>query len=208
MDQTPSLQSTPPKIDVPSVNIRLPMKDVKQIKAYWAMLSGKPYNSLDAELNHFWQQQQICNQQMNLSGKVDPTLLPHVADSAFIMLPLNISYGINIKLGNKAFINANATLQDNAVITIGSQTMLGPNVQIYTASHPLDAEERCRGIETAKAVNIGDRVWIGGGAIILPGVKIGHEAVIGAGSVVTKDVKPKHVVAGNPARVIKVLSSC
>ncbi|WP_041416513.1 sugar O-acetyltransferase [Shewanella halifaxensis] len=172
---------------------------------YSKMLSGQPYHCLDAELNHFWRRQQVRNRQMNLTGNIDPQLLPHVAKSAFITLPFNISYGINIKLADRVFINANVTLHDNAVITIGSQTMLGPNVQVYTASHPLDADERCRGVETAKAVNIGNKVWIGGGAIILPGVNIGDEAVIGAGSVVTKDVKAKQVVAGNPAKVIKVL---
>ncbi|MBL4914258.1 sugar O-acetyltransferase [Shewanella schlegeliana] len=175
------------------------------MKEYKVMLSGEAYNCLDKELNQFWHQQQMRNQQMNLNREVDSALLPHVANSAFIALPINISYGINIKLADKVFINANTTLHDNAFITIGSQTMLGPNVQIYTASHPLDAEERCRGIETAKAVNIGCKVWIGGGAIILPGINIGDEAVIAAGSVVTKDVGARQVVAGNPAKVIKSL---
>lgn len=83
--------------------------------------------------------------------------------------------------------------------------MIGPNVQLYTANHPLEAEKRCQGYEVAKAITIGKRVWIGGGAIILPGITVGDEAVIGAGSVVTKDVKTKSVVAGNPARVLKQL---
>ncbi|GIU49425.1 maltose O-acetyltransferase [Shewanella sairae] len=177
----------------------------QQIDEYAKMLSGTPYQCLDPALNQFWHQQQVRNQQMNINGLIDYELLPNVAKSAVIVQPFNVSYGINIKLSDKAFINANCTLHDNAMISIGSQTMLGPNVQIYTASHPLDATERCAGIEIAKAVTIGNRAWIGGGAIILPGVTIGDEAVIGAGSVVTKDVAAKQVVAGNPAKVIKTL---
>ncbi|WP_299808563.1 sugar O-acetyltransferase [uncultured Shewanella sp.] len=169
------------------------------------MISGSHYQCLDPQLNQFWHQQQVRNQHMNINGQIDYELLPHVAKTAVIVQPFNVSYGINIKLADKAFINANCTLHDNAPISIGSQTMLGPNVQIYTASHPLDASERCRGIETAKAVTIGNRVWIAGGAIILPGVTIGDEAVISAGSVVTKDVGARQVVAGNPAKVIKTL---
>ncbi|MEZ9593011.1 sugar O-acetyltransferase [Shewanella sp. 10N.261.52.F9] len=177
----------------------------QQIDEFAKMLSGSPYQCLDPQLNQFWRQQQVRNQQMNINGKIDTELLANIATSATIMLPFYVSYGLNIKLGEQAFINANCTLHDNAMISIGSQTMLGPNVQIYTAQHPLDATERCAGIETAKAVTIGSRAWIGGGAIILPGVSIGDEAVVGAGSVVTKDVQAKQVVAGNPARVIKTL---
>ncbi len=177
----------------------------QQIDEFSKMISGSHYQCLDPQLNQFWHQQQVRNQHMNINGQIDYELLPHVAKTAVIVQPFNVSYGINIKLADKAFINANCTLHDNAPISIGSQTMLGPNVQIYTASHPLDASERCRGIETAKAVTIGNRVWIAGGAIILPGVTIGDEAVISAGSVVTKDVGARQVVAGNPAKVIKTL---
>ena len=83
--------------------------------------------------------------------------------------------------------------------------MVGPNVQFYTANHPLEAKRRSQGYEIAKAISIGKHVWIGGGAIILPGITVGDEAVIGAGSVVTKDVRAKTLVAGNPARIIKEL---
>jgi maltose O-acetyltransferase len=103
------------------------------------------------------------------------------------------------------FINVNVTLQDNAPISIGEQTMVGPNAQFYTSSHPLDAELRCSGLETAKAIKVGKRVWIGGGAIIMPGVIIGDDAIVGAGAVVTKNVAAKTVVAGNPAKPIRQL---
>lgn len=175
------------------------------IAEFEKMISGQEYHCLDAKLSQFRQQQQVRNRQMNLSGKIDSQLLPNIANTACIILPCYISYGVNISLGKQVFINANATLQDNAPIYIGQQTMIGPNAQLYTASHPLDATQRCNGFEVAKAIYIGQRVWIGGGAIILPGVRIGDEAVIGAGAVVTKDVSEKHVVAGNPAKVIKVL---
>ena len=95
-----------------------------------------------------------------------------------------------------------ATLLDNAPIRIGAEVMIGPNVQIYTAAHALEADERLAGVETALPVTIEDRVWIGGGAILLPGVTIGREAIVGAGSVVTRDVPPGVRVAGNPARIL------
>ena len=97
-----------------------------------------------------------------------------------------------------------ATLLDNAPIRIGAEVMIGPNVKIYTAAHALDADERIQGVETALPVTIEDRVWIGGGAILLPGVTIGREAVVGAGSVVTRDVPAGARVAGNLARLLPV----
>lgn len=174
---------------------------------YQKMITGQEYNCFEPELNQLWQRQQALNHQTNLNPDTnfDSTLLPHIADSAMIMKPLFISYGLHLHLDEQVFINVNCTLQDNAPITIGKQTMLGPNVQLYTASHPLEAQPRAQGLETAKAITIGERVWVGGGAIILPGVTIENEAVIAAGSVVTKDVKAKQVVAGNPAREIKTL---
>ncbi|MCG9756187.1 sugar O-acetyltransferase [Shewanella insulae] len=167
------------------------------------MVSGQEYNCLDGELQSVWQARQNANTEMNRSGRWDGELLPHVDSQAAIKLPLYISYGQNLYVAPQVFINVNVTLQDNAPITIGRQTMIGPNVQCYTASHPLDAVRRCQGWEQAKAIHIGERVWVGGGAIILPGVTIGDEAVVGAGAVVTKDVAPRTVVGGNPARVIR-----
>jgi maltose O-acetyltransferase len=105
------------------------------------------------------------------------------------------------------FFNFNCVVLDVMPVTIGDRTLFGPAVQIYTATHPLDATLRSQGLESARPVTIGSDVWVGGGAIICPGVTIGDRAVIGAGSVVTRDVPPDVVVAGNPARVIRALQA-
>jgi maltose O-acetyltransferase len=110
-------------------------------------------------------------------------------------------YGYNIQLGSRVFINFNCVILDGASVTIGDDTRIGPAVQIYTAIHPMDPDMRRRGLESNRPVTIGKNVWIGGGAIILPGVTIGDDAVIGAGSVVTRDVPAGGVAVGNPARL-------
>lgn len=114
-------------------------------------------------------------------------------------------YGNNIELGQNFYANHNCVILDAAKVSIGDDVLLGPAVQIYTVTHPLDATQRKTGLEQGKAVTIGNSVWVGGGAIILPGVTIGEGAVIAAGSVVTKDVPAFVVVAGNPATVVKTL---
>lgn len=114
--------------------------------------------------------------------------------------PFHCDYGWNIRLGRGVFVNFNCVILDVARVTIGDDTRIGPAVQIYTAEHPLDPAERRGGLESGRPVTIGSNVWIGGGAIILPGVTIGDDAVVGAGSVVTHDVAPGARVAGNPAR--------
>lgn len=134
-------------------------------------------------------------------------LVGELAEGAAICPPLYCTYGRHIFLGKYSYINMGATLLDNAPIHIGAHVMIGPNVQIYTAAHALEADERIRGLETALPVIIEDKVWIGGGAILLPGVTIGREAIVGAGAVVTKDVPPGARVAGNPARILPTKQS-
>ncbi len=129
-------------------------------------------------------------------------LLGSTTASTIIEAPFHCSYGINIHLEESVFLNAGCTILDSAPVRIGAQTMLGPNVQIYCAQHHKDAAKRCAGLEIAKPVTIGKRVWIGGAAILMPGVTIGDEAIVGAGSVVTKDVPAGATVVGNPARVM------
>ncbi len=119
---------------------------------------------------------------------------------AWIEPPFHCDYGRNIWLGTGVYFNFNCVVLDVAEVRIGDNTLIGPAVQIYTATHPLDAGERRRGLEYGKPVVIGADVWIGGGAILCPGVSIGDRAVIGAGSVVTRDVPADAIVAGNPAR--------
>jgi maltose O-acetyltransferase len=119
--------------------------------------------------------------------------------------PFFCDYGSNIELGERVFFNFNCVVLDVCRVTIGSFTLFGPAVQVYTATHPMDAALR-RQQESGKPIEIGADVWVGGGAIILPGVKIGDAAVVGAGSVVTKDIPPRVFAAGNPCRVIREIA--
>jgi maltose O-acetyltransferase len=132
-------------------------------------------------------------------------LLPQMHKSAYIIGPITVDYGFNIHIGQNAFLNSNCTLLDVAPIHIGNNTMVGPNVDFYTASHGVDFMKRREGYTIGKEIIIGDDVWIGGKSVILPGVRIGNRSIIGAGSVVTKDVPDDVFVAGNPAVVKKIL---
>lgn len=116
-------------------------------------------------------------------------------------------YGYNIHLGHGFYANFDCVMLDVCEIRIGDNCFLAPGVHIYTATHPLDAMERISGAEFGKPVTIGDHVWIGGRAVINPGVTIGNNVVVASGAVVTKDVQDNAVVGGNPARVIKMLAS-
>lgn len=129
--------------------------------------------------------------------------LGEVGKGAVIRPPFHCDYGFNIRLGSDAFLNFNCVILDVVEVTIGDRTQVGPAVQIYAADHPRDPAQRREGLEWGRSVRIGRDVWIGGGAIILPGVTIGDNAIVGAGSVVTHDVPAGATVAGNPARVIK-----
>lgn len=126
-------------------------------------------------------------------------LLPHLDQTACITPPFYCDYGDGITIGAHSFINFNCVFLDGGLITIGHHTLIGPNVQIYTPHHPIDYMQRRETKETASPVTVGDDCWIGGGAIILPGVSIGNRCIIGAGSVVTKDVPSDTTVVGNPA---------
>lgn len=125
-----------------------------------------------------------------------------VGEGVHIESPFMCDYGYNIRLGKGVYFNFNVTILDVAPVSIGNHVLLGPNVQIYTAGHSLNAARRRAGDEFGLPITIEDDVWIGGGSIILPNVRIGQGAVIGAGSVVTKDVSAGTIVGGNPARVL------
>lgn len=120
-----------------------------------------------------------------------------------------MDYGFNVKLGKGVFLNFNSVFLDTCLITIGSRTLVGPNVSFYSATHPLDPLVRkgLEGPEAGKEIHVGEDCWIGGNVIILPGVTIGRGSVVGAGSVVTKSVPEFTVVAGNPARFIKKIET-
>jgi maltose O-acetyltransferase len=124
-----------------------------------------------------------------------------VGDGAEVRPPFHCDYGFNIRLGAGVFLNFNCVILDVVEVTIGDHTQIGPGVQILAADHPRDPAARAFGLEFGRRVRIGRNVWIGAGAIILPGVSIGDDALIGAGSVVTRNVPAEATAFGNPARV-------
>lgn len=128
------------------------------------------------------------------------------SEGAFINPPFYCDYGSHIEVGKNFFANYNCTIIDVAKVKIGDNCMLAPNVAIYTAGHPIHPDTRNTAYEYGIEVIIGDNVWIGGNAVICPGVHIGNNVVIGAGSVVTKDIPDWSVAAGNPCRVIKKIT--
>lgn len=130
---------------------------------------------------------------------LDALLGSHGAGCA-IRTPFHVDYGFNIHLGEAVFFNYGCVVLDVCPVHVGDMTQIGPMVQILAADHPRDAAARDAGFENGKPVTIGRNVWIGGGALILPGVSVGDDAIIGAGAVVTRDVAPGVTVAGNPAR--------
>ncbi len=129
-------------------------------------------------------------------------LFARIGDGVIVEAPFSASYGRNIALEDGAYINFGCVIIDSAPVRIGRGTMLGPTVQIYCADHAHGIEERRRGLERALPVTIGEEVWIGGGAIILPGVTVGDGAIVGAGAVVTRDVAAGARVVGSPARSV------
>lgn len=132
-------------------------------------------------------------------------LLGGLGDDSEIRPPLHFDYGMYLTIGARTFINYNFTALDVAPITIGDDVQIGPNVQLLTPTHPLEPGPRRDKLEAARPIVIGNNVWIGGGAMVLPGVSVGENSVIGAGAVVTRDVPANVVVVGNPARVVKNL---
>lgn len=178
------------------------------------MLSGQWYNPLDKQLSAERLAARKLQHQFNHSAPDDDAArqavlkqwLPNSGKHFYIEPPFYCDYGYNINTGNKVFFNFNCVVLDVAPVNIGSNVFFGPAVQIYTVNHPLEAKQRRTLLEQALPVNIADDVWIGGGAIILPGVSIGSGSVIAAGSVVSKDVPPGVVAAGNPCKVIKTIS--
>jgi maltose O-acetyltransferase len=173
------------------------------------MLAGERYNLLDPELEVERQKAKELLRRYNQT-EAEPEqynilrqMLGAIGQNSIIWPPFYCSYGKNTYLGDHVFINYMCTILDNNVVRIGTHVMIGPAVQIYTAAHDLKAETRIQGWEVAKPIEIEDNVWIGGGAILLPGVRIGRNSVVGAGAVVTRSVPANTVVAGNPARVIR-----
>ena len=173
------------------------------------MLAGEIYNCLDPDL------EAIRHKTMNLYRLFNQTealherqsilqqLLGQIGQNSIIQPPFYCAYGQNTYIGDHVFLNYLCTILDCNDVRIGNHVMIGPGVQIYTAAHHIQAEFRNQGLEVAKPITIEDNVWIGGSAILLPGVRIGRNAVVGAGAVVPRNVPENTVVAGNPARVLR-----
>ena len=175
------------------------------------MIAGEFYRADDAELQRELLTTQAWLARYNQSLGQPPSTqlallrerLGAVGDGAIVRPPFHCDYGFNIRLGRNVFLNFNCILLDVIEIAIGDGAQIGPGVQILTADHPRDPAERRAGIEFGRPIRIGAHVWIGGGAIILPGVTIADDAIIGAGAVVTRDVAAGATVVGNPARPVK-----
>ncbi len=170
------------------------------------MLRGELYDGFDPELVGERQFAEVQLLRLNTSTDMDEraalmrVFLGSFGAGSFIRPSFFCDYGYNIFLGRNVFLNCNCVLLDVMPIRIGDGTQIGPAVQIYTADHPRDRETRLAGLEFGRPVTIGSNVWIGGGAILLPGITIGDDAIIGAGSVVTRDVPAGVTVVGSPAR--------
>jgi maltose O-acetyltransferase len=179
------------------------------------MLAGELYLAADPELararvraRRLWQRYNALDPEATAAREALLTeLLGAVGAGASIEPPFYCDYGTQISLGDGVFVNFDCVFLDCNTITVGARTQLGPAVQLYTATHPVDAAARAAGPEQALPIAIGADVWIGGGAIVLPGVTIGDETVVGAGSVVTRSLPPRVIAIGNPCRVVRPLTN-
>ena len=177
------------------------------------MLAGELYDPFDPELVAARERARDLCQDLNATREAQAgerrrileTLFGRGGDSVWMQPPFFCDYGANIELGERVFFNFNCIVLDVCAVRIGSFSLFGPAVQIYTPTHPFNAALRRRQ-ESGKPVDIGTDVWVGGGAIILPGVRIGSRTVIGAGSIVTRDIPDGVFAAGNPCRVIREIT--
>jgi maltose O-acetyltransferase len=173
------------------------------------MLAGDLYRADDPGLVETHLRAVRLTEEYNRTAPDDPQrrrileeLLASIGEESVIRPPFRCDYGSFLSVGVRTFVNFGLVALDAAPVTIGDDVQIGPNVQLLAATHPVDPRLRAAKWETAEPVGIGDNVWLGGGAIVLPGVTIGRDTVVGAGSVVTRDLPPGVVAAGNPARII------
>ena len=182
----------------------MPVKTEKE-----KMVAGEKYNCLDPDLDLERQKVKIILRHYNSTESLSERhtilqqLFGQIGKNSHIEPPFYCVYGQNIYIGDNVFLNVLCNILDCNKVIIGNHVIIGPSVQIYTAAHDIKAEARNQGWELAKPIQIEDNVWIGGNAILLPGMKIGKNAVVGAGAVVTRNVPMNTVVAGNPAKVIR-----
>lgn len=178
------------------------------------MLAGELYIAADAELTAERERARKLIQAYNRTAPGDGekrnqilARLIRAKGALYIEPPFYCDYGYNIEVGVNFYANFNCVILDVSAVKMGDNVLLGPCVQIYTATHPLEPAERLTGKELGRPVEVGDNVWIGGGAVICPGVRIGGNTTIGPDSVVTRDIPESVFAAGNPCRTIRVLKS-
>lgn len=179
------------------------------------MLAGELYDALDPQLQDARRRSRFLLKALNDSradeieerARLVRELIPATGEGVWIESPFYCDYGTNITMGDDVFLNFNCVILDVAPVRVGARVLLGPGVQILAATHPIRAEERRAGLESGRSIEIGDDVWIGGGAIVCAGVSIGARSVIGAGSVVVRDIPADAVAAGNPCRVLRHIES-
>lgn len=177
------------------------------------MLAGELYDPLDPDLVRGRERCRDLCWELNATRDADAEQRRRIlrelfgagGDTVWMQPPFFCDYGRNIRLGNRVFFNFNCVVLDVCEVTVGDFTLFGPAVQIYTATHPMEPVLR-RSQEFAKPIRVGSDVWVGGGAILCPGITVGDRTVIGAGSVVTRDIPADVFAAGNPCRVIRELT--
>ena len=177
------------------------------------MRAGDLYQAFDAEVRAEYESAQRLVRAVNATGIEDIAgrrprlmqLLGSLGEGSDVLPPVQCDYGRNVHLGAGVFVNFGAIFLDTCAIRIGDEVLIGPGVQFLAADHPLDPKTRREGWESGRPISVGAGAWLGGGAIVLPGVAVGENTVIGAGSVVTRDVPAGMVAVGNPARVIKAV---
>lgn len=177
------------------------------------MLAGELYEAWDPDLLHRRGRARELTSLYNATSQAEAEyrrtlltrLLGRCGENAWIEPPFYCDYGENIELDDRVYLNFGCVVLDCAAVRLGRGVLVGPYVQLYTGTHPIDAGERAKGLERAAPITVGEQCWIGGGAIIGPGVTIGARSTIGAGSVVVRDIPAGVVAAGNPCRVIRAL---
>lgn len=179
----------------------------KMLASHWYQSGGESlFGQRQAAKGLLFELQQVHPSDIAKRTELLKKLFGKTGTKIWIEMPFACDYGANITIGESFYANHGCVILDCAPVRIGDEVLFGPQVGIYTASHALDAAQRAAGWEIAKPITIGNRVWIGGGTVVLPGVTIGDHSVIGAGSVVTRSIPANVVAAGNPCRVLRAVT--
>lgn len=181
---------------------------------YEKMISGELYDPSKIEPEYRPRKRRALAQQINQTSllekeeiiRLEKELFGQTGEEIYVNPPLHVDYGMNTKIGERFYANMDCIFLDVAPITIGDDVMFGPRVSLITATHPIDAGVRIRGLELGKPIKIEDRVWLGAGVIVNPGVTIGQNTIVGSGSVVTKDLPANVIAVGNPARILREIT--